>query len=119
MRAVTSAPLLVGSTAGARLGWFYEEWSGGDPGWTRSECAARDCSRISEAFLAREREKLVEPFFRAEYENQFMARAGALLDHETRRAMFDTDVEPLEILRHIRPGSQIRGLLDAEVEVLR
>jgi hypothetical protein len=66
MLATTDGDLVALTTPAGKRGWFYEQWQFGT-GWQRSKRTALDCPRISESFLARERERLGPVAFNVEY----------------------------------------------------
>jgi hypothetical protein len=61
MLAVSGGKLLALSSAWAKAGWYYEEWSGPAP-WRRFKVKATECCRISPEFLAEERAALGRSF---------------------------------------------------------
>src|SRR5919112_6655021 len=70
MLAVSGGSLMMLSTPYGKRGVFFEEWSQGE-GWERYEVPARECPRISEAFLEEERSSLPPFIYRQEYECSF------------------------------------------------
>jgi hypothetical protein len=92
MLAVSKGRLMLLSTAGARQGFFHEDWTEGDPAeWLKLEVPATLCPRITPEFLARERERLGERVFAMEYMCQFGDLATALFAFEDIQAMFATE----------------------------
>jgi hypothetical protein len=89
MRAAKRCPLICMTTAGAQWGWFYDAWRGDDQDYWRSEYKARECARISEAFLLKEKRRLPEHVFKAEYENTWFPIAGRLFSDEMIQSMRD------------------------------
>lgn len=93
MLAVSGGALVAVSSAYAKAGWFYQEWTGGNR-WERVKVLATECPRISPAFLEEERQAMGDLFFRREYMCEFSESTDAvfrLVDIE--RALTD-DVEP-------------------------
>lgn len=90
--AATGGDLVALSTPGGRRGWFYRAWhpeaSGADvealdeepEDWRKVAVTWRDNPRLSPAFVAEERRELGAALFRQEYECEFVASEGALLD---------------------------------------
>jgi hypothetical protein len=74
-------PMLATSSGGGRLialttpagkrGWFFDAWTGGDD-WHRTEVAATDCPRITQAFLDEELKALGGQRFSEEYGLAFL-----------------------------------------------
>jgi hypothetical protein len=94
MLAVSGGRLLALSSAWAKQGWYYEEWSGAGP-WRRVKVTARDCRRIDPAFLEEERAALGPVWYAMEYECEFTAGVAGLFRPEDIQAMFDNDLQPL------------------------
>lgn len=96
MLAVSHGRLMLLSTAGARTGFFFEDWTNGDPDeWEKVRVLASDCERISADFLAKERERVGERVFAMEYECEFGDLATALFASADLDAMFETDARPI------------------------
>ena len=95
MLATGGGRLIAAGTAGARLGWFYEEFEQGGPFWHRWRITADRCSRISPAFLERERHSLPDRVFRAEYFCQWFDAEDQVFGAELIARAFSADVEPL------------------------
>jgi hypothetical protein len=94
MLAVSRGRLILMSTPAGRRGHFFETCIGTDGDWERVFITAKDCPRISAAFLAKELETLGPLLFAQEYEGEFIdaqtsAFASAMID----RALVD-DFEP-------------------------
>jgi hypothetical protein len=70
MLAVSGGSLIALSSAYAKQGWFFEEWTGSAP-WNRVKVPADQCPRIDPAFLAEEREAIGERWFLMEYFCEF------------------------------------------------
>jgi hypothetical protein len=86
--------LIALSSAWAKVGWFYESWEGkGD--WHRVQVTARQCPRISPAFLREEREVLGPRWFAMEYGCEFGDAVDALFTEEQVRRAMTNDLQPL------------------------
>ena len=94
MRIRTKAQMVVMSSAGAQLGFFYEAWKR-EESWEKIEIRADECSWVTADELAKERKRLPEKIYQREYENRFLEPSGAVLTPETIADMFSADVEPL------------------------
>ncbi len=93
MLAVSGGALMMLTTPYGKRGVFYEEWTGG-AGWERYEVPAKECPRISEAFLEEEREALPPWVYRQEYECSF---------EETEDAVFTTDMIDRAVTSEVKP----------------
>jgi hypothetical protein len=81
MLAVSGGRLIALSTPFGRRGWFFEEWQG-QGRWARVRVEARDCPRITPAFLAEERQALGERWYRQEYECSFEEVIDAVFGYD-------------------------------------
>jgi hypothetical protein len=70
MLAVSNGRLIELSTPNGRRGHFYEAWTNGE-GVERIKIIARECPRISAAFLEAQRKKLGPMLFAQEFEGEF------------------------------------------------
>ena len=93
MLAVSGGALMMLTTPYAKRGIFFEEWNGGH-GWERYEVPARECPRISEAFLEEERQALPPWVYRQEYECSF---------EETEDQVFTTDMIDRAVTGEVKP----------------
>ncbi len=93
MLAVSGGALMMLSTPYGKRGVFYEEWTGG-VGWERYEVPARECPRISEAFLEEERQAVPPWVYRQEYECSF---------EETEDQVFTTDMIDRAVTSEVKP----------------
>jgi hypothetical protein len=97
MLAVSDGDLWLMSTPFGRRGFFYDEWIGNDPDWVRVKATAEECSRISKAFLAKERSKVSDAWYRQEYLCEFTLESGALFDEAILRGCIRRELKPLMI----------------------
>jgi hypothetical protein len=95
MLAVSGGRLVALSSAWAKIGWFYEAWERGGPGWHRVKVRADQCPRISAEFLAEERRAVGPRWFQMEYLAEFGDAVDALFTEEDVRAALANDVRPL------------------------
>src|SRR5260221_12022982 len=70
--AVGNGDLWLMSTPNGKRGFFYEEWTDGGVAWERIRVAAPDCPRIDPRFLAEERAKEGDKWYRQEYLCEFV-----------------------------------------------
>jgi hypothetical protein len=94
MLAVSGGRLVALSSAWAKVGWFYEAWSGKEA-WHRVKVTADQCPRISPDFLEEELEAIGPRWFSMEYLAEFGDAVDALFKEEDVRAALDNDVRPL------------------------
>jgi hypothetical protein len=94
MLAVSGGALMMMSTPYGKRGVFYEEWTSGR-GWERYEVPARDCPRISEAFLEEERAALPPFTYRQEYECSFEDTEDQVFTSELIDSAVTSEVKPL------------------------
>jgi hypothetical protein len=95
MLAVSDGDLWLMSTPFGKRGFFYDEWIGRDPDWTRITATAEECPRISQKFLDKERRKVSEAWFRQEYLCEFTLESGALFDEALIRGCIKKELLPL------------------------
>jgi hypothetical protein len=94
MLAVSGGKLVALSTPFGKRGWFYEEWEKGS-GWERVRVTARQCPRISAAFLAEEEASLGPRWFGQEYLCDFSDAVGAVFSAEAIAAAMSGSLAPL------------------------
>ncbi len=96
MLAVSGGALMMLTTPYGKRGVFFEEWtSEAGREWERYEVPARECPRISEAFLEEERAALPPWIFRQEYECSFEETEDAVFTHEMIQRAVTDEVKPL------------------------
>jgi hypothetical protein len=71
MLAVGEGRLVCVSSAYARCGFFFKQWTGGGADWERVTVRSDQCPRIRPEFLASERRKFGLRVYEREYENVF------------------------------------------------
>ncbi|MBM3734461.1 MAG: hypothetical protein FJW39_01635 [Acidobacteria bacterium] len=81
LAASATGRMILLSTPRGRRGFFYDEWTGGQP-WLRISVPATDCQRISKQFLDEERNSLGDWSFRQEYLCEFMDTRSQLFSPE-------------------------------------
>lgn len=94
MLAVSGGRIVLLSTPWGRRGFFFEEYTSGDPDWERVTITAHDCPRIDPAWLARERERIPDWVFRQEYLCQFVETQDAAFSYDSVVAAVSEDVAP-------------------------
>jgi hypothetical protein len=94
MLAVSRGRLVCLSSAYAKTGWFYSEWTGAGR-WERVKITAGQCPRISAEFLEEEFDALGERIFAREYLCEFSDLEEAVFSQVDLDMAFGcTDVEP-------------------------
>lgn len=93
--AVANPSLWLLSTPGGQTGFFYEEWSDETrTHWRRHLVPASKCPHIRPEFLAMERIRKGDLFYRQEYECEFVASGGQIISRELWDAAIDPDDVP-------------------------
>jgi hypothetical protein len=94
MLAVSGGRLIALSSAYAKLGWFYQEWTGPNA-WHRVKVTADQCPRIDPAFLEEELAAIGERWYRMEYLCEFAEAIDAVFSEADIQAATRDVPEPL------------------------
>jgi hypothetical protein len=94
MLAVSHGRQVALSTACGKQGWYFEAWEH-DQSWHKENVTAKQCPRISRAFLEAEKRKMPERWFAQEYDNAFLDPLDSVFRQEDIEAMVDPTIEPL------------------------
>ena len=94
MLATTGGKLLCLSTAFAKSGFFYEQWTGSEQ-WERVKVTASECPRSAAVPRGGARRALGERWFAMEYLCEFGDDIAAVFRTEDIHAARDFDLEPL------------------------
>jgi hypothetical protein len=94
MLATSRGRLVALSTPFGKRGWFHEEWFSARK-WDHVRITADQCPRITQEFLAEEREALGERWWLQEYFCEFMDVIDAVFAHADVIAALTGDVAPL------------------------
>ncbi len=97
MLAVSGGDLWLMSTPAGKRGFFYEEWEYGGDQWERVSVTGAECSRIDPSFVAEERVKQGDRWFRQEYCCEFVDTEESMFDSDVIRAAITDDVKPLDL----------------------
>ncbi len=97
MLAVSGGALMMLTTPFGKRGVFFEEWTNGPRAWDRYEVPARECPRITDAFLEEERAALPSWVYRQEYECAFEETDDQVFTTDMIDAAVSADVEPLNL----------------------
>ena len=100
MLAVSGGRVNLLSTPRGARGFFHAEVTSTDPGWFRMTVAASECPRISPAWLAVEREKIGEYWYRQEYNCEFVDTEMQVFASDWIDAAVDATIRPLFDLTH-------------------
>jgi hypothetical protein len=97
-------PMLATSSGGGRLialstpagkrGWFFDAWTGAED-WHRTRVSAKDCPRITQAFLDEELRELGQQRFSEEYGLEFLDPDEGVFPTAIIDAAFTQEVVPL------------------------
>jgi hypothetical protein len=91
--AVSGGALVCVSSAYAKMGFFYEEYTGSNR-WERYKIKATECPRISPEFLEEERRAMGDLFFEREYGCVFSEATDAVFRDVDIQAALNNDIEP-------------------------
>lgn len=95
MLAVSAGRLVLLSTPFGRRGFFHHEWTDGGPAWQRVKITAEDVPRISPEWLAEERARIGDWWFRQEYLCEFVETEDSVFTYDTVMGAVSDDVRPL------------------------
>jgi hypothetical protein len=83
MLAVGGGRLIVMSTPNGKRGWFHDAWHfDADDDWQRERVTAHEVPRITADFLAKERKRIGDRWFRQEYLCEFISSDEELFSGE-------------------------------------
>ena len=86
--------LVALSTAFSKSGWFYREWRDGG-GYRRWSITARECPRHTPEFLAAERRRMGDRWYKMCYLNEFGDDVAAVFPTDDVRRAVSAEVTPL------------------------
>ena len=92
--ATTNGALLLLSSAKFMRWFFYRIMSETESRWERYTVPYTECDRISEEFIAEERERMAPMLFSMEYECKFMSLSGGLFTPEMLEDIYTRKVDP-------------------------
>ncbi len=95
MLAVSGGRIVLLSTPFGRRGFFFHEWEEGGPGWQRVRITAHDVPRISEEWLAAERDRIGDWWYRQEYACEFVETDDQVFSYDAVTAAISDDLLPL------------------------
>jgi hypothetical protein len=95
MLAVSRGRMLCLSTPFGRRGWFFEQWTNGDPTWERITAKASVCPRISPEFLEEQRRLPGPRMFAQEMDCDFVEAVDQVFSTESIEAAYQSDFTAL------------------------
>jgi hypothetical protein len=95
MLAVSGGRIALLSTPWGKRGFFHQEWTEGGSAWHRVKVTAEQCPRISRAWLADERAKRGDWWYRQEYGCEFVETEDQVFSYEDVMGALSADVAPL------------------------
>ena len=95
MLAVSGGRIILLSTPFGKRGFFYREWTDGGPNWHRVKITADKCPRIDPEWLAQERMRIGDWWYRQEYGCEFIDTDDQYFRSEDIDAALDPAVAPL------------------------
>jgi hypothetical protein len=95
MLAVSGGRIILLSTPRGKRGFFHDVWTEGGADWNRTRIEARECPRISEQWLEREKQAMPNFWFRQEFECEFVENSDSVFSFDDIHAALDPNVKPL------------------------
>jgi hypothetical protein len=94
MLAISGGKIVLLSTPRGKRGFFFNVWTEGGTDWNRTRITARECPRISEQWLAREKEAMPGFWFKQEFECQFVETMDSVFSYDEVQATLSDTLEP-------------------------
>ncbi len=94
MLAISGGKIILLSTPRGKRGFFHDVWSEGGGDWSRTRITARECPRISEQWLLKEKESMPDFWFRQEFECQFVETMDSVFSFSEVQATLSDTIEP-------------------------
>jgi hypothetical protein len=95
MLAVSGGRIVLLSTPAGKRGFFHHEWTEGGPDWQRILITAHDVPRIDPAWLAAERDRIGDWWFRQEYLCEFVETDDQVFGYDLVMSAISNEVQPL------------------------
>lgn len=95
MLAVSGGRIVLLSTPFGRRGFFHHEWHEGGADWHRVKVTAPEVPRIDAAWLAAERDRIGDWWFRQEYLTEFVETDDQVFGYDLVMSAISGDVAPL------------------------
>jgi len=109
MLAVSNGRHILMSTPFGKQNHFFKIWDEQRDLWERYEIKAEMCPRITPEFL--EEEKRINPWYRQEYECEFMETEGAIFSSELFRSLMNPALKVFRIDGDADEGDEVKLLL--------
>lgn len=94
MLAISRGDLYALSTPFGARGWFWAAWAQDrEDAWHRVTVTADECPRLTPEFLAEERRRMGELWYRQEYECQFIDATHSVFSYELIASLVREDLE--------------------------
>ena len=113
MLAVSGGRLALLSTPFGKRGFFWEEYQD-RAAWDYYEVRATDCPRITPEFLAEEKRKMGDLWFRSEYLCEFVESVSSVFTYEEVMSAFRSDFTPIFGTAHAAAGSASDSLITGD-----
>ncbi len=94
MLAVSGGRIILLSTPRGKRGFFFDVWSEGGADWNRTRIEARECPRISEQWLLKEKEAMPDFWFRQEFECEFVENSDSVFSFDEVQSALSDTLEP-------------------------
>ena len=95
MLAVSGGRIVLLSTPFGKRGFFHHEWTEGGEDWKRVRITAHDVPRIDPEWLAAERDRIGDWWFRQEYGCEFVETDDQVFGYDLVMSAVTEDVQPL------------------------
>lgn len=95
MLAVSGGRTILLSTPWGKRGFFHHEWTEGGPDWQRIRITAHDVPRIAPDWLAEERDRMGDWWFRQEFLCEFVETDDQVFGYDLINAAVSDEIEPL------------------------
>lgn len=94
MLAISHGDLYALSTPFGARGWFWQAWAQDrEDAWHRVTVAASECPRLTPEFLAEERRRMGELWYRQEYECEFIDATHSVFSYDLISSLVREDLE--------------------------
>jgi hypothetical protein len=94
MLATSGGKIVLLSTPRGKRGFFHDVWTNGGDAWDRTLITARECPRISEQWLLKEKESMPDFWFRQEFLCEFCETIDSVFSYDEVQATLSDTLEP-------------------------
>jgi hypothetical protein len=95
MLAISKGRIILLSTPRGKRGFFFDVWTSPGADWNRTRITARECPRISEQWLERERQAMPDFWFRQEFLCEFAETIDSVFSYDDIQSALDSSIKPL------------------------